>query len=173
MFKSLSEETKRHFLLQIMGEATKQEPATDKSSTSVTIKTERKDVSGASAHPVGAIVSSFPNVIEQEPPKLSVFSGLPGKDASFGRWKYEVACLQPDRSLSENNVLSAIRGSLRSPAADVITHLDQNATLQTLLGKLESVYGTVLSGQALLQKFSVRPRALVRMWRYGLVALRI
>ena len=154
MYQSLSEETKRQFLLQIMGEATKQEPLTgaiDKSSAGVTIK--REEVPGLSAQPVGAIVSAFPNVIVQEPPKLSVFSGLPGKDASFGRWKYEVACLQLDRSLSENNVLNAIRRSLRSPAADVITHLDQNATLQTLLGKLESVYGTVLSGQALLQKF--------------------
>jgi len=79
------------------------------------------------------------------------------------------------RKLSENNILYAIRRSLRSPAADVITHLGQNATFQTLLGKLESLYGTVLSGQALLQKFYSETQSIgedVALWACRLEDLR-
>lgn len=90
--------------------------------------------------------------IWQEIPKISVFSGLPGKDASFGRWQYEVMCL-----IKENNdtstVRSALRKSLKSPAAEVLRRLGDEVDVAHVLFKFQSLYGTVLSGEALLQKF--------------------
>ena len=97
--------------------------------------------------------TSTPQLLLQETPKVTVFSGAPGKDCSFGRWKYEVECLQKCATYGAHTILHAVRKSLRSPAAELITHLDKDATLDELLSKLESIYGTVLSGQALLQRF--------------------
>ena len=92
-------------------------------------------------------------IMVQESPRVSVFSGMPGKDSSFGRWKYEVECLQNSNTYSADIILHAVRQSLRSPAAELITHLDKDSSLTVLIGKLESIYGIVLSGQALLQRF--------------------
>ena len=92
-------------------------------------------------------------VIVQETPKVTVFSGSPGKDCSFGRWRYEVECMINSKTYNQQTILHAVRKSLRSPAAELITHLDSDATLDELLSKLESIYGSVLSGQTLLQRF--------------------
>ena len=53
----------------------------------------------------------------QEIPKLPLFSGLPEKDASFTRWRYEVTCLLKEQQ-PQNVIRSAIRKSLKSPAAE-------------------------------------------------------
>ena len=89
----------------------------------------------------------------REPPRLSVFSGTPGRDATFSRWRSEVDCLRDDRDVTASMIIQAIRRSLRSPAADVVAHLDRGATEEDLMKKLESIYGTVLPGQAILQRF--------------------
>ena len=75
----------------------------------------------------------------REIPKLPIFSGIKDKDTSFGRWRYEVRCLQ--KNFSESLVQSAIHRSLKSPAADVLIHME-DAGLQDLLYKLEALYGT-------------------------------
>ena len=80
-----------------------------------------------------------------------MFSGIAGRDSSFGRWKHEVVCLLSEHP--ENLVLSSMRRSLRSPAADILTHLDQRATVDMIMRKLEAIYGVVCAGQTLLKKF--------------------
>lgn len=92
-------------------------------------------------------------VIVQETPKITVFSGTPGRDCSFGRWRYEVECLKRSTTYESQTILHAVRKSLRSPAAELVTHMGSDATLDELLSKLESIYGSVLSGQTLLQRF--------------------
>ena len=91
-------------------------------------------------------------VVVQEKPSMPSFSGS-GKDCSFGRWKHEAECLEADVKYSTSTVLEAVRKSLKTPAADVLPHLGVNATLQQLLDKIGSIYGSVLSGEALLEKF--------------------
>jgi len=93
-----------------------------------------------------------PHVLIKDP-KLSCFSGLKSKDTPFGRWKYEVKCLNTDKNYSANTILSAVRKSLRSPAADVVSRLGEYATLEGIMAKFESIYGTVMSGEAILEKF--------------------
>ena len=91
-------------------------------------------------------------VVVQEKPSMPSFSGS-GKDCSFGRWKHEAECLDADEKYSDSTVLEAVRKSLKTPAADVMPHLGVGATLQQLIDKIASIYGSVLSGEALLEKF--------------------
>ena len=91
-------------------------------------------------------------VVVQEKPSMPSVSGS-GKDCSFGRWKHEAECLDADEKYSDSTVLEAVRKSLKTPAADVLPHLGVGATLQQLTDKIASIYGSVLSGEALLEKF--------------------
>ena len=86
-------------------------------------------------------------------PKLPPFSGLKSKDTPFGRWKYEVRCLGGDRNYPSYSVLTAVRKSLRSPAADVVTRLGEHVSVEEVLQKFESIYGTVMSEEAILESF--------------------
>jgi len=81
-----------------------------------------------------------------------VFSGQDGKDSTFGRWHYEVMCLIKEGH-DDTTVKSALRKSLKSPAAEVLRRLGEDADVDHILTKFQSLYGTVLSGEALLQKF--------------------
>lgn len=87
----------------------------------------------------------------QDVPRLPTFSGEPGKEASYGRWKYEVMCLLKE-DYPTTVVKSAVRKSLKSPAAEVLRRLGDVSVDQMLL-KFQSLYGSVLSGEILLQRF--------------------
>ena len=100
----------------------------------------------------GSFDTPYQHVVHEEP-KISAFSGTPGRDASFGRWRYEVRCLTMDKRHPEHAVLTAARRSLKSPAADVLIRLGTSASLDCIVEKLQSLYGSVLSGDALLEKF--------------------
>ena len=91
----------------------------------------------------------------RESPRLSNFSGIKDRDSSFGRWRFEVKCLQ--RMYPEHQVMAAINRSLKSPAADVMIHTDGQG-LQGLLKKMESLYGSVMSGDALMTKVYSEPQ---------------
>jgi hypothetical protein len=86
-------------------------------------------------------------------PKLPMFSGEKSKDTSFGRWKYEVKCLFRNRSMSEEIIISAVHQSLKGTAADVITRMGEDVTAEDILNKFESIYGTVMTGEAILERF--------------------
>ena len=96
-------------------------------------------------------------VLLHEEPKLPIFSGS-GKECTFGRWKYEVNCLLEDENLSDSVVTAAARKSLRSPAADVLCRLGTNASATAIAHKLESIYGSVQSGETLLERFYSEPQ---------------
>lgn len=103
-----------------------------------------------------APAAAAPPIYIQEQPKLSFFSGEKGKDTTFARWRYDVNCLLG--SYPEASILQAIRKSLRTPAADVVRHLGESASIEQIIKKLHSMYGTVLSGEAILQKFYSEPQ---------------
>ena len=102
--------------------------------------------------PTAMYYNHNPSVLIHEP-KVSCFSGIAGRDTPFGRWKLEVRCLSRDPNYSSFSVLAALRKSLRSPAADVAVRLGENATVDAILRKFESIYGTVMTGEDLLEKF--------------------
>ena len=87
-------------------------------------------------------------------PRIATFSGEEGSkgDASFNRWKYEVKSLMQE-GCSTSLVLQSIRRSLKGTAADVLTWMPPDASPQAILQKLEGLYGDVLSGERLMQKF--------------------
>ncbi|XP_046566334.1 uncharacterized protein LOC124274986 [Haliotis rubra] len=87
-------------------------------------------------------------------PKLPTFSGdLHGKDATFDLWTYEVDCLQQLSVYSAAVLEQAIRHSLKGEAARVAMCLGPKATIQDLLRKLQSIYGTVQRKEALMAQF--------------------
>ena len=86
-------------------------------------------------------------------PRLSCFSGLQGRDSPFGRWKMEIRSLCTDGSYGKQTILLALRKSLKSPAADVVLRLGEKVSVDQILSKFESIYGTVRTGEELLQMF--------------------
>ena len=152
----------------------KSEPPTDtddgtetyaqgKKTSSLAIKPEPGETSSAPAPLPGRSPSSGVYqhvdgpVLLHEEPKLPIFSGS-GKECTFGRWKYEVNCLEEDASYSASVVTTAVHKSLRSPAADVLCRLGINASSASIVQKLESIYGSVQSGETLLERFFSEPQ---------------
>lgn len=96
-------------------------------------------------------------ILIQEQPKLSFFSGEKGKDTTFARWQYDINCLKAS-NYTDTSILQAIRKSLKTPAADIVRHLGETASVNDILIKLHRMYGTVLSGEVILQKFYSEPQ---------------
>ena len=87
-------------------------------------------------------------------PRLPTFSGDDGNkgDVGFRRWKYEVKSLLHEGH-SDATVLQSMRRSLRGTAADVLTWMSEDVTPTDILGKLDGLFGDVLTGESLLQQF--------------------
>lgn len=97
-------------------------------------------------------------------PRLPIFNGDKG-ECTFLQWKNEVAGLIKEESSSV--VLQAMRRSLRGQAAEVLLHLGEDPTVKTLLGKLQAVFGEVLSAEQLLEAFysaKQLPKESVAVW---------
>ena len=87
----------------------------------------------------------------REVPKLPIFTGEKGKDSTFGRWSYEVRCLQQG-PYDDFMVLTSIRHSLKSPAAELLVRMGQAVSVDDILKRFESRYGIVLAGEAIVEK---------------------
>ena len=98
---------------------------------------------------IGKEVNSYPF---RHPPRLAFFSGT-SKDADFDIWKYEVECLLSDKVYSSEEILLAIRRSLKDNAARVLMHMGQKVTVLDILQKFESVFGSVNQSQTILSSF--------------------
>lgn len=90
----------------------------------------------------------FPLVVT----KRVLFSGDIKSESLFDQWRYEVECLQTD-GYSENVICLAIRRSLRGPAGRVLMRLGPNATVDEIMYKLDSIYGTVEEKETLMVNF--------------------
>lgn len=126
------------------------------------VKTEQvdNDLLTSSARPKSMHDQSMPSYkppvmvqgsVFQDVPRLPMFSGELGKDASFSRWKFEVLCLRKE-GYSEASIHNAIRRSIKSPAAEVLRRLGE-FNVDQMMFKFQSLYGMVDSGEALLQRF--------------------
>jgi len=87
-------------------------------------------------------------------PRISTFSGASSKaDVSFEAWKFEVKCLMREKACHKDLLLQGVRKSLRGEACKLCMHLGEDASVETIVRKLEGVYGIVESGTTLLQQF--------------------
>ena len=86
-------------------------------------------------------------------PRISNFSGAPKSETSYELWKYEIQCLQADTIHKEEQILQAIRRSLKGEAAHVVMRLGTKATINDILHKMDSIYDTVESKESLLGQF--------------------
>ena len=149
-FGNLTPAGQRHALKALLG------VSGDHVSGAVEVKKEpvSKTLFSTPSHkmqPAGA-VSSPGSAMLHKMPKLPVFSGIKGKDSSFGRWKHEVKRLE-EGPYDEYTILDAVHQSLKSPAADLLVTMGSNVTTDAILQKFASRYGSVLSGDAIMEKF--------------------
>ncbi|KAK7490430.1 hypothetical protein BaRGS_00018409 [Batillaria attramentaria] len=103
---------------------------------------------------------SQPTLLMQAP-RLSVFNGRSGRkdaEATYDLWKYEVNSLL-QAGTRRSDLMDAVRRSLRGEAARVAMRLGTGATLEDLLAKFDSIYGTVQQKESVLAQFySARQR---------------
>ena len=108
-------------------------------------------------------VSTFTSQSKQEEPDghigkayVSPFSGTqptPKHENTFEVWRLEVKSLMSRGCYSDIAIVQAIWKSLRGQARNVLFTLGSSAKAVDILERLESVYGNVASGEAVLQEF--------------------
>ena len=90
-------------------------------------------------------------------PNLPNFSGelpVPKGEVRFEVWKFEISCLLKDGLHPETAVTQGARKSLRGEAASILMNsLGHKATVTEILDKFKGIYGTVETGEELLQQF--------------------
>ncbi len=85
-------------------------------------------------------------------PKLSYFSGGP-KETEYDLWRYEVQGLLANHLCSEEQVLHAIRRSVKGDAARILKRMGHRITVKDVLTKCYACYGLVQEGQSILAAF--------------------
>lgn len=88
------------------------------------------------------------------PPRITWFSGSEPQsgETTFELWKHEVRCLL-GQSYEREAILNAIRRSLRGEAGYVALRLPLDVTVEEILAKLDSIYGSVDKKEELLAEF--------------------
>lgn len=87
-------------------------------------------------------------------PKLSTFYGEEVKgEVTWVTFKYEVEALITDNVFSLEQILLGMRRALKGTASDKVRRLGPGATLEQIIDKLESDYGTVESKESVMRKF--------------------
>ena len=101
----------------------------------------KPDASGSQAHDVSCILHSLikEGALRTNIPKLSVFSGemLKG-DASFEQWSYELQTLR--KTYSESALREGIQRSLKGAAADTVSNMGPDASLDTIIKTYHCVW---------------------------------
>ncbi|XP_046570529.1 uncharacterized protein LOC124278800 [Haliotis rubra] len=86
-------------------------------------------------------------------PKIPFFSGEVGKDTPYDLWRFEVDCLLQSKTYPHDVILQAIRKSLKGEAALIAMKLGRNATVEILLTKMKSAFGTLRRRATLMSDF--------------------
>ncbi|XP_046342221.2 uncharacterized protein LOC124123024 [Haliotis rufescens] len=76
-------------------------------------------------------------------PRIPFFSGETGKDTPYDLWRFEVDCLLQSKTHSHDVILQAMRKSLKGEADLIAMKLGRNATVDNLLSKMKSAFGTL------------------------------
>ena len=88
------------------------------------------------------------------PPKIPFFSGTEVKqgDVAYEIWRHEVKVLLK-QNYEKDAILNAVRRSLRGEAGYVAMRLDLDASVDDILHKLDSVYGSIEKKEELMAGF--------------------
>lgn len=98
--------------------------------------------------------TSTVNTVVTQNPRVSSFSGVVKNDqVSYEVWKYEVDTLVQEKVHSSEAIIVAVRKSLKGEPANIAMRLGVTASLDTLIKKLDGIYGTVEPSQSLLAQF--------------------
>ena len=88
-------------------------------------------------------------------PKVGCYSGskdLGKGEINYPQWRHEVMCLVSE-GYPVSTVLQSIRRSLRGTAAEVLLNMGIGVQPQEIIGKLDIVFGVVLTNEAILEEF--------------------
>ena len=87
--------------------------------------------------------------------KFSFFSGDATRidESYYDVWRYEVDCVVLDKSHREESLKRAIRRSLRGTAARALMRLGPEASLKSILQKLDRMFGQAARKQQVLKEF--------------------
>ena len=86
-------------------------------------------------------------------PRVATFSGSGDKDISYEAWRYEVCTLLKESSYAPQEVSIAVKKSLRGEAANVVCRLGFEVDLETMLEKMDGIYGLVEDAENLMSQF--------------------
>lgn len=89
-------------------------------------------------------------------PYLGTFSGTspkPKNESSVDDWKLEVESLIAAKIYPDVSISQAIRKSLKNPAKRVLLPMSPAAKPREIIERVESVFGNVASGDAVLEEF--------------------
>lgn len=86
-------------------------------------------------------------------PRISTFSGSPRGETSYELWRYEIQCLLNEKVYRHDQILQAIRRSVKGEAANILMRLGPGATIDNIIQKMNSIYDTIDSCQRILGQF--------------------
>ncbi len=87
-------------------------------------------------------------------PKLSSFSGEKSKgDVQYKQWRLEIVGCCRENSFSDIAILNAMRRAAKGAASDLLSGLSDPVSLDTAVEQLGLVFGNVLPGETLMERF--------------------
>ena len=89
-----------------------------------------------------------------QPLKISTFMGEPGKgEVSYDVWRYEVDRLLKGGQYSSSVIKDAVIRSLKGKASNIMLCLSPDSTVEEIMSKVCSIYGTVQEKTSLVGAF--------------------
>lgn len=84
--------------------------------------------------------------------KIPQFYGESGKgEVNYQTWAFEIKCLIGKHS--EDEIMLAIRRSVKGEAADIVRRLGVDTTVREVIKKFEATYGDIETSTSILRKF--------------------
>lgn len=93
-------------------------------------------ISESLSSPVFSHPATFSHV-----PKIPFFSGevpVPKKELSYYEWRHEIRCLRRDPSITDSQMLQAIRSSLLGTPRKIVVSLGDSASIDDIFSKLDA-----------------------------------
>ena len=86
-------------------------------------------------------------------PKMSLFSGDGNKgETSWEGYKFEIQALVEEKQYAPEQIMLGIRHTTRGTAADIVRRLGTGVTIDDVLKKFNSTFGTIESKRSVLRK---------------------
>ena len=131
--------------------------ALDKAERSIASQKEGKDKSAETVlGEINPLKLPAQESLYLKPPSIGKFSGadpVPKSESCFEDWKLEVESIIEMKVYHDISIAQAIRKSLTGQARSVLQAMGPKAKPEQMISRLESIFGNVASGEAVLQEF--------------------